>query len=174
MMVIMAGLPGSGKTALAVELAKRLSGTVVSKDTIRHTLFEARDVEYSTEQDDFCMEIMLQTARYVLQKHPQRTVFLDGRTFSRSYQIQRVLDVAAELNQTWNILECRCSDQTARRRLESQSRDRGHVAGNRDYPLYLEVKNYFEEITFPKTVINTDSPLDTSIAQALAALSSSS
>jgi predicted kinase len=174
MIVIMAGLPGTGKTSLGIELATRVSGTVVSKDIIRHTLFQARDVEYSTEQDDFCMEVMLQAARYILKKHPQRMIFLDGRTFSRNYQIQRVLQTAAELNQPWKILECRCLDETARRRLESQSHTGEHAAANRNYQLYLQVKNQFEEITLPKAVINTDKPLNASIAQALAALSSSS
>jgi predicted kinase len=174
MIVIMAGLPGTGKTAIATELSAHLSGTVVSKDIIRHTLFEPRDVDYSTEQDDFCMEVMLQAARYILKKHPQRIIFLDGRTFSRNYQVQRVLQSASELNQPWKILECRCSDETARRRLESQSHTGDHVATNRNYQLYLQVKHQFEEITSPKTVINTDKPLNVSIAQALATLSSSS
>jgi len=47
--VLMAGLPGTGKTTVARELASQVSGTILSKDEIRHTLFERRDVEYSTE-----------------------------------------------------------------------------------------------------------------------------
>ena len=31
-----------------------------------------------------------------------------------------------------------------------------HVAGNRDFQLYLEVKLRFEAIRFPKTVIDTE------------------
>src|SRR6478672_5245288 len=111
MIVIMAGLPGAGKSALAVRLAERLDGTVISKDTIRHSLFEPRDVEYSAEQDDFCMEVMLQTAEFILRRKPERIVFLDGRTFSRHYQLQRVISEAARIGQPWKILECKCSDQ---------------------------------------------------------------
>lgn len=43
--VIMAGLPGTGKTTLARELAVRVGGRVLSKDEIRHTLFSAEDIE---------------------------------------------------------------------------------------------------------------------------------
>jgi predicted kinase len=169
MMVIMAGLPGTGKSTLAAELAKRLRGTIISKDTLRHALFDPGDVEYSTEQDDFCMELMLQTAQYIWNKHPQRVIFFDGRTFSRRYQLERALQMARELGQPWTILECVCSDETAKRRLEGQQQG-GHVAGNRNYALYLAVKKRFDEITLPKAVINTDRPIETSIAEALAAI----
>ena len=94
MIVLMAGLPGSGKTTLARELSARLSGAIISKDNIRHALFAPADVEYSVEQDDFCMEIMLETAEYLLRNNPERVIFLDGRTFSRKYQVERVLAFA--------------------------------------------------------------------------------
>src|SRR5215475_11026728 len=171
MIVLMAGLPGTGKSALAAALAERLSGTVLSKDAIRHALFAPGDVEYTTEQDDFVMEIMLQAALRILQKYPRRYVFLDGRTFSRSYQIERVRAAAAQWNQPWNILECTCSDETARTRLADQANSGEHPAGNRSFSLYLEIKQRFEPIPEPKTVIDTDHPVADCVARALAALS---
>ena len=66
----MAGLPGTGKTTLARELAKVHRGTILNKDEIRATLFGPDDIEYSTEQDDFCMDVMLQTAGFLLRKKP--------------------------------------------------------------------------------------------------------
>ena len=170
MIVLMAGLPGTGKSALAEALAGRLSGSVLSKDAIRHALFAPRDVEYSTEQDDFVMEVMLRAAERILQKHPDRHVFLDGRTFSRRYQIDRVTSAAKRWGQTWQILECICSDETARARLESQTGMGDHPAGNRSFALYLEIKQRFEPIALPKTVIDTEQPLNACLEQALQAL----
>jgi predicted kinase len=171
MIVLMAGLPGTGKSTLARALADRLHGAILSKDEIRHAIFAPDDVEYSTVQDDFVMQVMLQGAAWLLQNDPHRTVFLDGRTFSKGYQIDEVLKAAAELRQPWRIVECVCSDETARERIEQQQSSGDHPAHNRDFDLYLSVKERFEPITRPKTVINTDQPLDICVNHAMQALS---
>ena len=165
----MAGLPGTGKSTIAQALAKELSGTVLSKDEIRHAIFAPADIEYSTEQDDFCLEIMLETAEYIFRKDPGRYVFLDGRTFSRRYQLERVLEFAERLKHSWKILECTCKDETVKARLEQGS---NHPAGNRDYRLYLEVKRRFEPITLPKLVLDTDRQAGESLASAVHYLNS--
>jgi len=166
----MAGLPGTGKTTLARKLARRTEGALLGKDEIRAALFSPEDIEYSAEQDDFVMEIMLDAARFLLQKTPTRMIFLDGRPFSRRYQIDRVLELARELAQPWRILECVCSDGSARRRLDANP-DSAHPARNRTFALYLEVKARFEPITYPKTTISTDQPLEQCLTQALDAVS---
>jgi predicted kinase len=170
MIVLMAGLPGTGKSTLARALASRVDGSVLSKDEIRHAIFSPTEVEYSTAQDDFVMQIMLEAAAWMLRKDPERVVFLDGRTFSRRYQIDRVITAAEGLKQPWHILECVCAEKTARSHIESQAAAGEHPAGNRNFELYLDVKAHFEPVVLSKTVIDTDQSLEECVDLALQAL----
>jgi hypothetical protein len=52
--------------------------------------------------------------------------------------------------------------------MEEQAEE--HPAENRDYALYQRVKAGFEEITLPKTIINTDHPIEACVQEALKAL----
>jgi predicted kinase len=167
MIVLMAGLPGTGKTTLAGELVRHSCGLVLSKDEIRHALFGPEEVEYSSRQDDFCLQVMLETAGELLQRESSRTIFLDGRTFSRRYQIDNVVSAAASLHQDWRIIECLCSDDAARQRLERQSALGAHPAGNRNFQLYLDVRSRFEAIVLPKVVIDMERPLPECVERAL-------
>jgi predicted kinase len=166
MIILMAGLPGCGKTTLAQAVAARIGGTVLNKDDIRVALFTPGRIEYSTQQDDFCLQVMLQVAEYIFRKDPSTTIFIDGRPFARQYQIDQVLQAADAWKQPWRILYCVCSEDTARNRLHQA----GHIAGNRDFELYLRVRDTFEEIRQPHMVVDTDRPLEVCVNQVLQTL----
>ncbi len=163
MLIAMAGLPGTGKSTLAHHLADACAGIILDKDAIRTALFPSALIEYSTRQDDFCMSILFQVAAYMLRNDPHLHVMLDGRTFSRRYQVDALEQLAEELKVPLKIIECTCSDESAQRRLEDKGtmgeKREKHLAANRDYQLYLTIKARFEPIREPKLVVNTDEDL---------------
>jgi predicted kinase len=172
MIVIMAGLPGTGKSTLARALAQRLPSAVLDKDAIRAALFQPAHVEYSLAQDDFCQEIMLQTAAYLLAKDAKLHILLDGRTFSRRYQRERVIEFLSQVGASSATLECVCAEQTALGRLAEASAANTHLAANRTPELYREIRKAWEPIDQPKLVIDTDANLDSCVDQALRFLTS--
>ncbi len=159
----MAGLPGTGKSTVARALAELTGGVVLNKDDLRAGLFPKEFVEYSTAQDDFVQDLMLRTAEYLLTRYPKLVVFLDGRTFSRAYQIRRVIEAAEKLGTPWRIIECVCDESIAKGRIEHGQK---HPAKNRTVELYLKIRAEFEPIALPKLVVDTGCKMEASLVAA--------
>jgi adenylylsulfate kinase len=167
-LILMAGLPGSGKSTLARALAERLHGHVLDKDRVREALFAPDQITYTREQDDFVMQIMFITAAWLWQQQPELAIFLDGRPFAHTCQVDEALHFAEQYEQPCRILECVCFEETARQRLTES-----HPAANRDFSLYQRMAADWQPITRPKIVIDTDQLLSDCLSQALAYITSS-
>lgn len=171
MLIAMAGLPGSGKSTLAARLAQELGGVVLSKDQVRAALFPPPVLDYSSAQDEISMDAIFTAAAHIRKTFPDRPVIIDGRTFLRSYQIHDLLALASSLNESPRIIECVCSDDIARQRLESDLAAGQHPAKNRTYALYQAVKGQAEPIPVPHLTIDTGTtPLEECVQQCLAYL----
>lgn len=172
MLILMAGLPGTGKSTLSRALAERCGGVVLDKDAIRAALFGPEYIEYSREQDDFCQHIMLETSQYLLTRNRDLKIFLDGRPFSSRYQRGEAREAANRLPTRLAIIECICSEKTALERLARDRETAAHLAANRSETLYGEIKAAFEPLSEPRLTVNTDHPLPDCLRQAEAYLAS--
>jgi predicted kinase len=160
MIVMMAGLPGSGKSALARAVSERVGGVVLDKDLVRARVFAPNEIEYSTRQDDLVVQVMLEEAEFVHRAQPDRTILLDGRPFSKTYQVDAVVEFAERIGTPWRIVECVCPEEVALARLKA---DREHVALNRDADLYRRVQAGFQEIQREKLVVRTELAAESSL-----------
>lgn len=165
--VIMIGLPGTGKSSIARALASETGGVLFDKDRLRAALFPEPWIEYSQQQDDFCVEILLQAAGYLLTT-PQVPpfIFIDGRVFAFRYQVERVVNWATSAGCRLKIIHTICSDETAHERLKPGH----HPASNRNYELYLKLKARFESIEYPKLTLDTEQRLESSLTRCLSYL----
>ena len=152
----MTGLPASGKSTIAKALALRMNGLIIDKDIVRASLFAPEDIEYSDEQDDFIIGIIFQLVKHLLSRDPDRTIILDGRPYGRRYQREVLYKRVKEMDAKLKIIECICSDESARKRLEASILTDQHLAGNRDFSLYQRLKKHWEKIEKEHLVLNTD------------------
>jgi predicted kinase len=153
MLIAFAGLQATGKSTLAKKLQQTLSAILLDKDILRDCLF-AEHVDYSAAQNDLCVDISYQISRYHLQKNPETKIILDGRTYSKHYQIQTLKQAATQITTPLRIIECICSEESVKKRLEHDGKN--HLAKDRDFALYQRIKAAAEPINEPKLVINTD------------------
>jgi predicted kinase len=156
--VLLAGLPGTGKSTLARAVSARLGGAVLDKDKVREALFPGAMTDYTREQDDLCVRAMLKAAAYLTEHRRVEFIFIDGRTFSRHEQIDEVVHAAERAGARWRILHVRCSDAVTEARLSRE--DPENPAKNRDVALYRRVKESFEPIAYPKLDVDTTEGVD--------------
>jgi predicted kinase len=140
MIVQLAGLPGTGKSSLAAELARRLGSNALwlDKDRIRQALFGPQHIRYTRDQDDFCADIMFQAAAWHLRRAPGTVVLLDGRTCSRAYQVEQVRQFAAHIHQPLVLIECVCPEATVQQRLRTDLAHGQHPAAT---PIHSRIRN---------------------------------
>jgi adenylylsulfate kinase len=164
--ILLAGLPASGKSTLARALAARLErSAILDKDRVRAALFPGSLTDYTAEQDALCMRAMLEAATYLTTQRRADFIFFDGRTFSRSAQIEEVIAAAGKAGAAWRILHLACSDEAAEARLRAP--DAKHPAQNRNIELYRSVKASFEPILRGKLELDTTSGVEPVIPSAL-------
>ncbi len=164
--ILLAGLPATGKSTLARALSVQLERCVVlDKDRVRAALFPGRMTDYTASQDALCMRAMIEAATYMTVHDLADYIFFDGRTFSKSTQIDEVISAADAAGAAWRILHLTCSDEAAEARLRAPDPD--HPAANRDASLYYKVKANFEPILRKKLDLDTTDGMERALPEAL-------
>jgi predicted kinase len=152
--VALAGLPGTGKSTLGAAVARALGAPLLDKDRIRVELFGPDRIEYSRAQDDACCREMHARAEELVSGGAS-IVVLDGRTYSKRYQVGDLEAFAARIGADLALIECTAEEEVIRARLEADSRRGSHPAQNRSLELYLALRRSAEAIECEKLVVDT-------------------
>lgn len=168
-LVALAGLPGTGKSTLARELAARLEAPLLDKDRVRAALFAPDEIEYSREQDDLVLACIHRAVEFHALRARVAAVVLDGRTYSRAAQVATLRALSTRLAAPLALIECRAEPAVVRARLERDQQTAAHPAANRSLALYERLRREAEPIAEPKLVLATDErPLAELVEAALA------
>jgi uncharacterized protein len=140
MLILVTGLPGSGKSTVARLVAERLGALVINSDTLRRELFPVARTYDSKETQAIIKETERRT-RDLLSKG--ETVVLDA-LFTKQRPREEYRRLAGELGVPYVIVHVTASEDAIRQRLEA----RPHTgdASEATFEYYLNRRPHFEPI----------------------------
>jgi predicted kinase len=146
MVVVVMGLPGSGKTYFARQLALKVNATHISSDIVRINL------EYQGRYDEnsklIVYDVMLQLMEEVIKR--KENVVLDA-TFYKE-QIRRRFEVKAkQFNTPIYFIEIKATEAVIKERISKDRPD-----SEADFHVYLKVKDCFDPVLVEHLTLHSD------------------
>lgn len=162
-LIMVCGLPGSGKSTASRKIAERTGSYAFNTDIVRKQLLGKP--EYTEEEKERVYSALLETAEKFLRNG--KGVVLDG-TFYREDLRRKAMDVAERTGSEFHMVEVVCDDETARKRMEKRKK-KGSVS-DADFGVYLKLKKQFEPIREKHAVIESGRNEDAQIERFLKSL----
>jgi predicted kinase len=166
MIILMMGLPGTGKSTLARVLAKSFPATILNRDEIRDDIFPLEDLDYSDEQNELASQVTYIVAEYILRQHEDRIIILDGRPYSRKEQIKEVQELAIKVKHPLKAIYCWAPDHIVRKRLQEDLSEPENMKADRTYDKYLRIKDSFDTVEIEYLKVDTSQPLEDIVPRA--------
>jgi predicted kinase len=150
-LVVIAGLSGAGKSAVATALQARIGLAHINSDVVRKRLAgvplgaHPRPVAYDTGL--YTPELSARTYQTLFDEAAAALAAGRGVILDATFQLRVGRDTARSLAQQHDvpllIVECRCAEEEVRRRLQ-QRVERGDSESDADWNVYLEQRRRFE------------------------------
>ncbi|MFA5349608.1 MAG: AAA family ATPase, partial [Candidatus Paceibacterota bacterium] len=158
MLILVCGLPGSGKTTLSQELSGRINGISLNTDSIREELFETRT--YSKQEKEKVYEKLLECSQKNLEN--EKNVVVDA-TFYKKELREKFISLANKLGKKSYLIYCFLDEEKTKIRLQNRKNDKSEA----DFSVYLKIKRCFEPIQKNYLQINTSENIQKQIEQVL-------
>lgn len=148
MLYLFCGLPGTGKTTVAKELASLTGGVVLRTDKIRKQLMS--DPQYTPEEKRLVYDAMLRTAGSMLRAGA--VVILDA-TFHLRKEREAAKEIARKAGAECVVIEVKCDEKTVLKIL--RKRKAGNDESDADFGVYKKIEKEWEPVRGEHPVIVT-------------------
>ena len=161
MIIIICGLPGVGKTAIAKDLAAIIKGSVVlSTDKIRKELISKPT--YKKQERRLIYDVMLLLAKYL---HIAGIDCILDATFNKESSRKEVKERLSLIQDQLYIVECTCPEEIVISRLKN----RQNSYSDADISVYRKMKIIYESVKGARhIVVDTSIQSSKEIAKAIA------
>lgn len=171
LLIIMCGLPGSGKSTVSRRLAQRVEGLRWDKDELRHLMFPPELVQHDRALNDLCMEMLYAAALRVFARQDAGAspIILDGRPFMERGQRERARAAAQQAKANIAFVLCTAPKEVLSNRILGD----GHLAVDRDADLLGRLIEAADPFEGDEIVIDTaQMDVESAVAHCLQQLSS--
>ncbi len=157
MLIIVFGLPGSGKSFFAARLAEKINAVYISSDRLRLTMFPVRN--YSAEEKELVYHEMLTRAKeYISGKS---NVVLDATFYLASLR-KKVVDEFSKIASVFFI------EVTASETVISNRLSKPRVDSEANYVVYQQIKARWEPLEEDHLVLESaDDNIDDMLEKAI-------
>jgi predicted kinase len=156
LIVVLIGLPGAGKSTVAVALEARLGLRRVCRDAIRRAMFPRCDYSFVEKRAAF-RTVLLAVEINGLLGHSS---VVDGMTFSRREDYEEILALAGAMDFDVLPLFIDCPPALARERIARDLVEREHPADDREPDLVDAVARRFDPPPAAAIRIDASRPMD--------------
>ncbi|HID73198.1 TPA: adenylyl-sulfate kinase [Candidatus Micrarchaeota archaeon] len=161
MLIMVCGLPGTGKSHLSRELAKRLGAEYLNSDSIRNRTLEERT--YSEEEKARIYSLMGEEASRLLKEG--KDVIVDATFYLGRYR--RMMKEAADGAGTrFFAILCVLGEDELRKRFEKRKGEKSESEA--DFDVYLKVKEIFEPMELERIELDMSLPEEEMLGRVLA------
>jgi predicted kinase len=158
LIIIICGLPGTGKTFLSNKLSQYVNATVLSTDKLRKELFGKPT--YAPWERALIYDVLFLLAKYL---HSSGiNCILDG-TFNMEKSRSEVKELLNLTSDQIHIIECICPEDMIITRLLLRKDDYSDA----NVSIYLKMKKIYEPVRQKHISINTIKPIDKNIEKIL-------
>tara|TARA_B110000263_G_C15132854_1_gene429688 strand:- start:95 stop:667 length:573 start_codon:yes stop_codon:yes gene_type:complete len=170
--ILLAGVPGVGKTLLASKFSKIIDCEILNRDHIRNAIFPKKYLDHSHSQNEIATKtLLLVLESLIIYNHPHY-IILDGKPFSRKNEINLVKKLIDKLFAQLIIVHCMASVEIITKRLNLDKKNNiDHLLRNPilESKIYDSEKmiNEFDKIDLPHIVISTNNSIDDAASECI-------
>jgi predicted kinase len=149
-LIIVCGLPGSGKTIVAKKIAENIGGVLLRTDAIRKEIY--KDPKYTEDEINSVYDEMFKRAEDLATQN--KDVILEAVFYSSKHR-EKVKQIAGRVNTGFKIIKVNCDESILEDRINARSGDESDA----DFKIYLAYKKKFEPIDGDYSEIDNSGPI---------------